>query len=411
MRPAAGEPDGAARAAKIPAAGAAPASCTLGRRVIYRLLYTLLLSRFDAERVHRLTARGLRAVNGIAPLRRLLRALLAPRDPALRVRALGLDFASPLGLAAGFDKDAAGFDGYATLGFGCVEVGTITAQGQPGNAGTRIFRLTRERALVNRMGFPNAGARAAEARLRGRDRAAAGSAVVGVNVGKTRLAPDADADYQESVRLLAPHADYLVLNVSSPNTPGLRDMQAVDRLAALVGAVRAALAEAGRPELPLLVKIAPDLSDDDVDAIADLALRERLDGLIATNTTIDRGALRAPGASDVPAEGGISGAPLRPRALAVLRRLHARTGGRLTLIAAGGIESADDAWERIRAGATLVQAYTGFVYGGPLWPRRVNRGLARRVRAAGLASVHEAVGADAPPASAGTAPAPSAQAG
>jgi dihydroorotate dehydrogenase len=360
--------------------------------VIYRLLYTLLLSRIDAERVHRLTARALVTLNRIAPLRRLLRALLAPRDPALHVHALGLDFRSPLGLAAGFDKDAAGFDAYATLGFGCVEVGTITAQGQPGNPGTRVFRLTRERALVNRMGFPNAGAQAAEARLRRRTR---GNAVVGVNVGKTKLAQDAETDYRESVRRLAPHADYLVLNVSSPNTPGLRDMQAVDRLAGLISAVRAALADAASSP-PLLVKIAPDLSDDDVDALADLALRERLDGLIATNTTVDRGALVDPRVPDVPPEGGISGAPLRPRALAVLQRLHARTEGRLTLISVGGIETADDAWERIRAGATLVQAYTGFVYGGPLWPRRINRGLARRTHEAGFASVQHAVGADAP---------------
>lgn len=356
--------------------------------MIYRLLYTLLLSRIDAERVHHLTARGLFAVVRVSPLRRLLRALLAPREPALRVRALGLDLPSPLGLAAGFDKDAAGVDAYAALGFGFVEVGTITAQGQPGNSGTRIFRLTPERALVNRMGFPNAGAAAAEERLRARDRSAT---VVGVNVGKTRAAEDADADYRESVRRLAPHADYLVLNVSSPNTPGLRDMQAVDRLAELVAAVRAELDGVSR-QPPLLVKIAPDLSDDDLDAIADLALRERLDGLIATNTTIDRGTLRDPAAPDVPAEGGISGAPLAPRALAVLRRLHARADGQLTLISVGGIETADDAWERIRAGATLVQAYTGFVYGGPLWPRRINRGLARRVREAGLGSVGEAVG-------------------
>jgi dihydroorotate dehydrogenase len=360
--------------------------------VIYRLLYTLLLSRIDAERVHRLTARGLIAVTRVPPLRRLLRALLAPRDPALRVHALGLDFPSPLGLAAGFDKDAAGFEAYATLGFGCVEVGTITAQAQPGNAGGRIFRLARERALVNRMGFPNAGAAAAEMRLRDRGSAAP---IVGVNVGKSRAADDAGADYRESVRRLAPHADYLVLNVSSPNTPGLRDMQAVERLAELIAAVRAEL-DQGPRRPPLLVKIAPDLSDEDVDAIAELALRERLDGLIATNTTVERGALREPAAAGVPAEGGISGAPLRPRALAVLRRLHARTGGQLTLIAVGGIETADDAWERVRAGATLVQAYTGFVYGGPLWPRRINRGLARRVREAELAGVGEAVGLDAP---------------
>jgi dihydroorotate dehydrogenase len=357
--------------------------------VLYRLLYTLLLSRIDAERVHHLTARALRAANAIPPLRWLLRVLLAPRDPRLRVRALGREFASPLGLAAGFDKDAAGFDAYGSLGFGFVEVGTITAQGQPGNPGKRIFRLPRERALVNRMGFPNAGAEAAEARLR--TQRANDGLVVGVNVGKTKLAEDAAADYEASTRLLAPCADYLVLNVSSPNTPGLRDMQAVDRLGELIAAVRRALAEAPhRP--PLLVKIAPDLRDEEIDAIADLALRERLDGLIATNTTIDRGVLRSPSARDVPAEGGISGAPLKPRALAVLRRLRARTGSQLTLISVGGIETAEEAWERIRAGATLVQGYTGFVYGGPLWPRRINRGLARLVSEAGLASVEEAIG-------------------
>ena len=363
--------------------------------MIYRLLYTLLLSRIDAERVHRLAALKLRAVVAVPPLRRLLRVLLAPRDPRLRVRALGLDFPSPLGLAAGFDKDAKGCDAYAALGFGFVEVGTVTAQAQPGNPGTRIFRLTRERGLVNRMGFPNGGAGAAVELLRARDRT--DGAVVGVNVGKTKLAEDAAADYRASVRQLAPFADYLVLNVSSPNTPGLRDMQAVDRLAELIAAVREALAEAPRPggRVPLLVKIAPDLSDEELDAIADLALRERLDGLIAVNTTVDRGVLRDPGAEDVPSEGGISGAPLKGRALAVLRRLHARTGGRLTLISVGGVETADDAWERIRAGATLVQAYTGFVYGGPLWPRRVNRGLARLAHDAGLASVQDAVGADA----------------
>lgn len=364
--------------------------------MIYRLLYTLLLSRFDAERVHRLTGRALAALAAVGPLRRLIHACLAPRDPALRVNALGLELPSPLGLAAGFDKDATTFAAQLALGFGSVEVGTITAQPQPGNPRPRIFRLTRERALVNRMGFPNDGAVAAAARLAARGRGPAGG-VVGVNVGKTRAADDAAADCRQSVALLAGHADYLVLNVSSPNTPGLRDLQAVDRLAELIAAARAGIADAapGR-RVPLLVKIAPDLSDEDVDAIAELAVREGLDGLIATNTTIDRGCLRDPVAPDVPATGGISGAPLRPRALAVLRRLRARAGGRLTLIAVGGVESADDAWERIRAGATLVQAYTGYVYGGPLWPRRVNRELARLARAAGYARVQDAVGADAP---------------
>jgi dihydroorotate dehydrogenase len=331
----------------------------------------------------------LRAAMALALPRALVRRLLAPRDPCLRVHALGLDFPSPLGLAAGFDKNATGFDAYAALGFGFVEVGTITAHGQPGNERPRVFRATADRALVNSMGFPNAGAEAAVARLAQR-RPQDGA--VGVNVGKTKAAQDAVADYRNSVRALAPLADYLVLNVSSPNTPGLRDLQAPERLAELVGAVRAAMTEA-RAEIPLLVKISPDLSDEDVDAIAELALRLELDGIVAVNTTIDRAVLaRSPQLQDRP--GGVSGAPLKVRALTVLRRLHARTDGKLTLISVGGIETADDAWERIRAGATLVQAYTGFVYGGPLWPRRINRGLVRHVREAGLASIEAAVGAE-----------------
>lgn len=327
----------------------------------------------------------------IAPLRALTGRLLGPRDPRLRVRALGLDVASPLGLAAGFDKDATGFAGLAALGFGFVEVGTITAHGQPGNPRPRVFRASADRALVNGMGFPNEGAEAAAARLaRRRPR----DGVVGVNVGKTKAASleEAAADYQATVRRLAPLADYLVLNVSSPNTPGLREMQTVERLTELVEAVRTAM-RAAAAEIPLLVKIAPDLSDADLDAIADLALHLQLDGIVAVNTTVDKAVLRATPAALRELPGGVSGAPLKARAVEVLRRLHARTGGKLTLISVGGIETADDAWERIRAGATLVQAYTGFVYGGPLWPRKVNRGLARRVREAGLTSVGQAVGA------------------
>jgi dihydroorotate dehydrogenase len=234
------------------------------------------------------------------------------------------------------------------------------------------------------MGFPNGGAEAAARRL-GRRRLADGA--VGVNVGKTKAVAleDAAADYEASVRRLAPLADYVVLNVSSPNTPGLRELQTVEQLRALVAAARAGM-EAASARPPLLVKISPDLGDEDLDAVADLALELRLDGIVAVNTTVDRA-----GVEGAPAAGGVSGRPLKPRALAVLRRLHARTEGRLTLISVGGIETAEDAWERIRAGATLVQAYTGFVYGGPLWPRRVNRGLARLVREAGLASVQDAV--------------------
>jgi dihydroorotate dehydrogenase len=303
----------------------------------------------------------------------------------LRVRALGLSFPGPVGLAAGFDKDARGTRGLAALGFGFVEVGTVTARAQPGNPRPRMFRLTADRALVNRMGFNNAGAAAAAVRLA----RARGGTVVGVNIGKTRAVPDADAaaDYAASARAVAAVADYVVVNVSSPNTPGLRDLQAADRLRPVLVAVRAELdaAVSGRPQgpqgrVPLLVKIAPDLADADVDAVADLALELGLDGIIATNTTTSRDGLASPAAEVAAAgAGGLSGPPLRVRSLAVLRRLHARAGDRLVLIAAGGIETPDDAWERLQAGATLVQAYTAFVYGGPLWPRRMHAGLARRL--------------------------------
>ena len=354
---------------------------------MYRLLYRMVLRRVPAEAAH-LAAFGLIRVFGwvarVPGAAWLLGRWLGPQDPVLRVRALGLEFPGPLGLAAGFDKDARGTRGLAALGFGFVEVGTVTARAQPGNPRPRMFRLTADRALVNRMGFNNAGAAAAAARLgRSRGRRARGGPVVGVNIGKTRAVPDADAaaDYAASARAVAAVADYVVVNVSSPNTPGLRDLQAADRLRPVLVAVRAAL-DAAAPErhVPLLVKIAPDLADADVDAVADLALELSLDGIIATNTTVSRDGLASPAAEVAAAgAGGLSGPPLRARSLAVLRRLHARAGDRLVLIAAGGIETPDDAWERLRAGATLVQAYTAFVYGGPLWPRRMHAGLARRL--------------------------------
>jgi dihydroorotate dehydrogenase len=340
------------------------------------------LRRIDAETAHRLGSRTLDVVLGRRWVRRLARRALAPRDSVLRVRALGLDLPSPLGLAAGFDKDAAHVDALTALGFGFVEIGTITALPQPGNPRPRMFRLPADRALVNRMGFNNAGAQAAAARLaRARDP----GVVVGVNIGKTKLTEDAAADYRASARALAPHADYLVINVSSPNTPGLRDLQAVAQLEPLIAATREGLQEAAtaRP-VPLLVKIAPDLADEDVDAIADLALRAGLDGIVATNTTILREGLRS-GADAVAAAGvgGLSGAPLAARSLAILRRLRERLGPDMAIVSVGGVQSARDVAERLAAGATLVQAYTAFIYGGPLWPWRVQRELARQLRDAG----------------------------
>ncbi|MEV5826708.1 quinone-dependent dihydroorotate dehydrogenase [Spirillospora sp. NPDC052242] len=356
---------------------------------MYRLLFALVIARVPAETVHHLTMRALRAIQSVPGLAPLLRRLLAPRDPALAVRALGLDFPSPLGLAAGFDKDAVAYEALGAFGFGHVEIGTVTGRPQPGNPRPRLFRLPLDRAVVNRMGFNNAGSEAAAERLRGRGR----GTIVGVNIGKTKVVPEAEAvtDYVASAQRLAPFADYLVVNVSSPNTPGLRNLQAVEHLRPLLGTVREAADLAAGRHVPLLVKIAPDLADADVDAVADLALELGLDGVIATNTTIGRDGLRS--APELAAEtGGLSGAPLKDRSVEVLRRLRARAGDRLVLVSVGGVETADDVWERVRAGATLVQGYTGMIYGGPLWARRVQRDLARRLHGSAFATIEDARG-------------------
>ena len=347
----------------------------------YDALFEHVLTRVDAERAHRLGFAGIRA------------ARFATRrypGPATRpVTAMGLTFPSALGLAAGFDKNAVGIDALAALGFGHVEVGTVTGEPQPGNPRPRLFRLPADRAIVNRMGFNNDGAEVVARRLAaravkvGRRRSSPSRPVLGVNIGKTKVVPEdeAIADYEKSTRLLAPHADYLVVNVSSPNTPGLRDLQAVERLEPLLAAVRVAADEVSRNRVPLLVKIAPDLDDADVLAVADLAAALGLDGIIATNTTISRDGL----ATD-PAEvaaigaGGLSGAPLTSRSLEVLRLLRSRVGEDLTLVSVGGISTVADARARLDAGATLLQGYTAFVYEGPLWPRRLLRDLDRRDR-------------------------------
>jgi dihydroorotate dehydrogenase len=341
----------------------------------YDVLFDRCLTRVDPERAHHLGFAGIRAA-------RPLTALLAPKTTA-EVTAFGLTFPHPLGLAAGFDKNAVGIDALAALGFGHVEVGTVTGEPQPGNPTPRLFRLPADRAVVNRMGFNNDGAEVVARRLAARSRSGGQSGVVlGVNIGKTKVVPEDDqaavvADYTKSARLLAPHADYLVVNVSSPNTPGLRSLQAVDRLAPLLDAVRRAADESAGRHVPLLVKIAPDLADDDVAEVADLALAQSLDGIIATNTSVSRDGLRTP-ATEVEAigPGGLSGAPLAARSLEVLHLLKKTLGDALTLVSVGGISSADDARVRLDAGATLVQAYTGFIYGGPLWPRRILDGIA-----------------------------------
>jgi dihydroorotate dehydrogenase len=338
---------------------------------------------------HRLAARTTQALAALPGARRLLRALAGRPDPCLHVQALGLSFPSPLGVAAGVDKDASWFEALGALGFGFVEVGTVTALAQEGNDRPRVFRIPQRRALLNRMGFPNPGAQAVAEHLGRRT----GETIVGVNVGKSKLAPleQAGEDYRATVGATARLADYVAVNVSSPNTPGLRDLQSPKLLRGVVAAIREGLSEAG-VKRPILVKISPDLSEEQLDEIADLALELSLDGIIAVNTTLDRSGVQdCPEIADVQG-GGVSGAPLKKRALEVLRRLRSRVGDRLVLVSVGGIEDAEDVLARIAAGATLVQGYTGFVYGGPGWARRINRELARRVRAAESVSIQELVG-------------------
>ncbi|TFC95526.1 quinone-dependent dihydroorotate dehydrogenase [Cryobacterium sinapicolor] len=339
---------------------------------MYPLIFSLFLTRLDPERAHHLAFTVIRALPTLG-VGGVVHRFTRPRTD-LGVETLGLRFESPFGVAAGFDKDGEAVIGLGQLGFGHVEVGTITAVPQPGNPKPRLFRLIPDRAIVNRMGFNNSGARAARVRL-AHVRSVAGRPVLGINIGKSRVTAveDATADYLVSAALLAPLADYLVVNVSSPNTPGLRGLQELDQLAPLLRAVKV---EAGAT--PLLVKIAPDLEDEAVTRIAELVVALGLDGIIATNTTISRAGLATDAATvEAAGAGGLSGAPLRARSLAVLRVIRAAVPRDLCVISVGGVETAEHVAERLAAGATLVQGYTGFLYRGPLWARQINRGLDR----------------------------------
>ncbi|WP_404432525.1 quinone-dependent dihydroorotate dehydrogenase [Microbacterium lacus] len=339
---------------------------------MYPLLFRVVLARMDPETAHHAGMAVIRLL-GVRPFAWATRALTRP-DSSLRTQVLGLNFDSPFGVAAGFDKNVKGAQGLWALGFGHVEVGTVTAIPQDGNPRPRLFRLIADRAVINRMGFNNAGADAAASRLR-KLRAKKHRAVIGVNIGKSRVVEveDATADYVRSAALLAPLADYLVVNVSSPNTPGLRGLQAVETLRPLLEAVRQT---AGAT--PLLVKIAPDLEDDEVEAISRLAVELGLAGLIATNTTISRAGLNTDHAVvGAAGAGGLSGAPLKARALQVLRLVRAAVPSEFVVISAGGVETATDVQERMDAGADLVQGYTAFLYRGPLWARQINKSLTR----------------------------------
>jgi dihydroorotate dehydrogenase len=340
----------------------------------YQLLFDKVLSRTDPEKAHHVAFRAIRAARPATGLR---------RGRGRRTQVLGLDFPAVLGLAAGFDKNGVGIDALANLGFGFVEIGTITGEPQAGNPKPRLARLKGDRAVVNRMGFNNDGAEAVAQRLAARRPHRTGrrqGVPLGINIGKTKVVPEENAvrDYEKSTRLLTPYADYLVVNVSSPNTPGLRDLQAVDRLEPLLRAVRSRADDVSDRHVPLLVKIAPDLADKDVLAVADLATRLGLDGIVATNTTVARDGLAStPQQLEAAGTGGLSGRPLRARANEVMRLLRERVGRDLVLVGVGGISTPEDAAERLAAGADLLQGYTAFVYEGPWWPARINAALAQ----------------------------------
>lgn len=341
-----------------------------GNHWFYNLIFKGFFKFLDPEQAHHLGASVIKTA-GLPGIRNLKHAFIKP-VPELHVQALGLHFDSPFGMAAGFDKDVTMVSGLYSLGFGHVEVGTLTAHAQPGNARPRLFRLISDRALINRMGFNNGGAAAAVPRLQ-KLRSLKHRPVIGINIGKSRITEVENAidDYLVSTRLLSPLADYLVVNVSSPNTPGLRGLQEISQLKPLLSAVKA---EAG--STPLLVKIAPDLTVEEISAIAKLATSLKLDGLIATNTTISRDGLRAdPTRIQEIGAGGLSGAPLAARSLEVLKLLRSIVPQEMCIISVGGIETAEQIQERLDAGATLVQGYSAFVYNGPLWAVKVNKRL------------------------------------
>ncbi|HEY0628686.1 MAG TPA: quinone-dependent dihydroorotate dehydrogenase [Sphingomicrobium sp.] len=339
--------------------------------MIYKLLRPIAFA-LDAETAHRATIRAL-SIMPTLPLPQF--------PPELEQQVAGLAFPSPVGLAAGFDKDAEVPHAMLRLGFGFVEIGTVTPRPQDGNPKPRLFRLAEDNAVINRMGFNNAGQVAALDRLQQRKQ----QGIVGVNIGANKDSADRIADYVAGVRSMSPVADYLTVNISSPNTPGLRNLQAGGELVELLAAVR----EARKPGTPVFLKVAPDLESGDHDRIVRAAVDQGIDALIVSNTTISRPPLRSPEAGET---GGLSGRPLKQLALEQLRKFRSASGGKLSLIAAGGVENADDAWERFRAGASLVQLYSAMVYEGPGVARRIAGGLAARLKREGMSNIAEAIG-------------------
>ena len=355
--------------------------------VSYARLVKPLLFRLDPEKSHDLVLTSLAAAGQVWK-----RAGIAPpkADPRLAVEVCGMRFPNPVGLAGGFDKAARALWAWPYLGFGFVEIGTVTPRPQPGNPRPRLFRLPEDRALINRLGFNSPGADVVAARLAAVRRAGAYPIPIAVNLGKNAVTPlDAAADdYVGVLERLHAHADFVVANVSSPNTPGLRTLQTGGMVTPLLDALAARNRALG--EKPLFIKVAPDLTREELEAVA-AAIPGRAHGLVATNATVRRDGLRSPHGHE---GGGLSGVPVRQLATDAIRVLHRATGGRVPIIGVGGIMTADDAYEKVKAGATLLEVYTGFVYGGPGTPRRVGEGVARLLERDGFRTLRDAVGAD-----------------
>ncbi|MBA3943202.1 MAG: quinone-dependent dihydroorotate dehydrogenase [Herpetosiphonaceae bacterium] len=356
---------------------------------MYQRVAYPLLAQLDAELAHDITLRLLGRASRSPLLLGLLRRRLLLTDPRLHVRLFGCDFPNPLGVAAGLDKNGVAVTALHSLGFGYVEVGTVTPEPQGGNPQPRMFRLQEDQALINRLGFPGRGTAAVAGQLR---RLRGPRPILGINLGANKAAVEggtAVADYLHGMQTLASESDYLAINISSPNTARLRELQGREALAGLLQAV---IAERDRLSVrrPVLVKIAPDLSPAELDELLNVVMAHRVDGLIATNTTLARPTtLRSPHSAQ---QGGLSGRPLADRSNAVIRTIYRATAGRLPIIGVGGIFSATDAWHKLRAGASLVQLYTGFVYGGPLTATTINRDLLQRLVAEGVSQITEIVG-------------------
>ncbi len=366
--------------------------------MLWRFLARPLLFRLPPESVHHWSMSLFHGAM-FPPLSSLTRWFTHVSNPALATRIWDIDFRNPVGLAAGFDKQAIWFNSLRNLGFSHIEVGTITGQAQPGNPQPRLFRLARDRALVNRMGFNNPGADAVARQLRRRNI----QCPIGINIGKTKVVElqHATSDYLHSLETLYPFARYFTVNVSSPNTPGLRSLQQREPLVELLTQLQkrnAELAESdSQPRKPLLLKIAPDMGDEQITEIAEIASQTAIDGLIATNTTVSRDHLNSP-ACEIQeiGDGGLSGAPLTRRSREVVGQLYRATRGKIPIVGAGGIMNGDDAWQMICQGASLIHVYTGFVYGGPLFVKTINQYLASRLQEAGWTSISQAVGSDVP---------------